>query len=137
MPRTPLADESVSALPWACRGLLGSARVAKLFHWNLLEPAVVVVVTRMVAVLVLIAPGVRMHLTSALPLSTTFGATVPMLPVTPMAYLDAIFADMVRASFRVALLNPLENAFAMPITRPMQGTCSTATCSRAVRRVPV
>ena len=87
--------------------------------------------------LVLITPRMSMHLASAFPLSTAFGATVPMLPVAPMAYLDAIFADRVRASIRVALLNPLENAPAMPITRPMQGTGSTAACAGAVRRVPV
>ena len=140
MPRAPLANESVSALPRACRRLLRSPWLAKLFHWNLVvlvQPTVLVVHNVTTTMLMLIAPRMSVHLASALPLSTAFGATVPMLPVTPVTYLDTVFADRVGAFFRVALLDPLENAPAMSITCPMQGPGSTAACSGAVRRVPV
>jgi len=100
VPARPLADERVTTLPWALARLLGSTRLAKLLLGEIrLEPTIIIVVS------------VGMHLTSALPLAAALGATLPMFPFTPMAYFDAIFADL--AGFIVARLDLLEITRAM------------------------
>jgi hypothetical protein len=78
----------------------------------------------------------RMHLTSALPLATALGATLPVLPLAPAAYLDAIHTDGAR--LLVALFHPLEVARAMPAyDLTTHAPRSAATRLRALRMGPI
>lgn len=126
MPRSPLTDERVATLPRTLAGLLRSTWLAKLLLWHVLFELTALVV----------AHFMRIHLTSAFPLTTTFGAAFPMLPFSPTAYFDTVFADY--ACLGIARFDLLKVTWAMAAFEfSAQGPGSTTTRLRARSSVPV